>query len=470
MPLPPLQLPPENMRALGYRVIDMLVAHMQTLPEKNVGRKVSRADLEAALREPMPQHGMEPSAALAQLQEHVLDNLMHQYHPRFLAFIPSPSNFVSVIGDLLASGFNIFAGTWLEGSGPAQLELVVLDWLRAAFVMPATASGVFVSGGSMANLTSLAVARHVKLNERCERAVVYCSAQTHMSVERALRVLGFRAEQLCKLPVDSNFRLDLAALQQQITHDRAAGREPFCVIANAGATNTGAIDPLSELARFCAAENLWLHADAAYGGAAILTARGKELLAGIEHVDSLALDPHKWLFQPFEIGCVLVREARWLEDAFHLLPEYLTDAQTQSGEVNFCDRGIQLTRGFRALKLWLSLKIFGSTAFAQAIEQGMRLAEFAEAILRARANWEVITPAQLAVLTFRYAPPHVPREQLDAWQRRLVEDLTANGFALISTTRLRGQTVLRMCTINPLATEEDIRATITRLETLAAKK
>jgi glutamate/tyrosine decarboxylase-like PLP-dependent enzyme len=193
------------------------------------------------------------------------------------------------------------------------------------------------------------------------------------------------------------------------------------------------------------------------------------LLAGLEDVDSLALDPHKWLFQPFEIGCVLVRESQWLEETFRLLPEYLTDAQTHSGEVNFCDRGVQLTRGFRALKLWLSLQIFGRAAFAEAIARGMRLAEFAETTLRALPHWDVITPAQLAILTFRYAPPHLSEEECETLQRKLVEDLTEDGFAMISTTSLRGQTVMRMCPINPRTTEHDLVMTIHRLQELARR-
>src|SRR5262249_42264551 len=215
----------------------------------------------------------------------------------------------------------------IGGSGTAQIELITIDWLRELCGLPAEAGGLFVSGGSMANLTALAAARHVKLDDRIVDAVVYCSDQTHSCVERALCVLGFNREQLVRIVCDNEFRLPMAALQEAIARDRDRGKRPFCVVANAGAINTGAIDPLNQLADLCLEERLWLHVDGAYGAAAVLSPRGRSLLAGIERVDSLALDPHKWLFQPFEIGCVLLRDRGLLKKTFRILPEFLADTQ-----------------------------------------------------------------------------------------------------------------------------------------------
>jgi glutamate/tyrosine decarboxylase-like PLP-dependent enzyme len=374
---------------------------------------------------------------------------------------------MGVLGDALAAGFNVFAGTWLEASGPAQVELVVVDWLRQACGLPATAGGLFVSGGSVANLTALATARHVKLAGEMAGAVVYASEQTHSSVERGLGVLGFRREQVRKLACDAHFRLDLAALAAAVAADRTAGLRPFCVVANAGTTNTGAVDPLPALADFCRAEGLWLHVDGAYGGAVVLTARGRSLLAGIEQADSVVIDPHKWLFQPYEIGCVLVREADWLRETFHILPEYMADVEREEGEVNLCDRGIQLTRGFRALKLWLSLKRFGRAAFAAAIEHGFALAEAAEQRVRALPGWKVVSPAQMGVVTFRYAPPELTPQAQDAATHAAVEAMITDGYALVTSTVLRGRTALRLCTINPRTTPADVEETLRRLDRYA---
>ena len=464
-----LNLSREDMRALGYRVVDILVEHFQELPGKPVTRKADRPTLEARLRGALPEHGANALEVLDQLQRDVFSNIMHTDHPRFFAFVPSPSNFVSVMADALAAGFNVFAGTWLEASGPTQIELVTIDWLREACGLPDAAGGLFVSGGSMANMTGLAVARHVKLGGHTEGAVVYFSDQTHSSVERGLRVLGFQDHQMRKIESDDRFCLDISALERKVEADQAAGRVPFCVVANAGTTNTGAIDPLPALAEYCRREELWLHVDGAYGAAAVFCERGQALLDGLGHVDSLSLDPHKWLFQPYEIGCVLVREERWLKEAFHILPEYLEDIEGQEGEVNFCDRGIQLTRGFRALKLWMSLQVFGRSAFQEAVSRGFEMAEVAEAAIRELSNWEVVTPAQMGIVTLRCAPAGLSPEKLNWLNRELVEEVIADGFAMISSTVLREQTVLRMCTINPRTTEADVRETIKRLDDISKR-
>ncbi|MGD8518878.1 MAG: aminotransferase class I/II-fold pyridoxal phosphate-dependent enzyme [Anaerolineae bacterium] len=468
-PDPSLTLSPDEMRRLGYAVVDALVEHLTGLADQPLGATARRPEAERLLREPLPAAGRPPLEVLERVRTDVLGHILHADHPRFFAFVPGPGNFVGAMADALASGFNVFHGTWLEGSGPAQVELVTLDWLREACGLPATGGGLFVSGGSMANITALAVARYVRLAEEMDGAVVYCSDQTHSSIERGLRVLGFRADQLRTLPSDDAFKLDIMALEQAVRADRAAGRVPFCVVANAGTTNTGTVDPLPQLAEFCEAHDLWLHVDGAYGAAAALCPRGRSALAGLGRAHSLALDPHKWLFQPFEMGCVLVRQEEWLKEAFQILPEYLADVAPGEEEVNFCDRGIQLSRRFRALKLWMSLQVFGGQAFAAAQTRGMALAEAVEAEVRRLPDWEVVTPAQLAVVTFRYAPPGRPVAAQDEANRELAAALREDGWAMVSTTRLRGRTVVRMCTINPRTTEADVRQTIRRLDALARR-
>lgn len=461
-----LELSPEEMRRLGYQAVDEIVSHFEQLNDKPAIRVGTRTELEVRLREPLPETPTEIEALFAQLQRDVWPWMGNIGHPRFFAFIPTPTNFVSVLADVLMSGYNPFVGSWLGGSAPAQIELVTVDWLRELCGMPATAGGHFVSGGSAANLTALAVARHVKLNDRFADAVVYFSDQTHSASERALRVLGFTPEQFRKLPSDAAFRLPLAALQAAVTADRAAGKRPFCVIANAGATNTGAVDPLPELVAFCRQEDLWLHVDGAYGAAAVLCERGQTLLSGLGEVDSLALDPHKWLFQTYEIGCVLVRDVRWLKQTFHVLPEYLEDTQLNMAEVNFYEQGYQLTRNFRALKLWLSFKAFGVAAFRAAIAHGLELAELAEQVLREDDHWQIVSPATLGIVVFRFAPAGMAEDHLDKLNQQLVNALREDGFAFTSSTILRGQTVLRMCTINPRTTEADIRAALARWKEL----
>jgi aromatic-L-amino-acid decarboxylase len=454
-----LQLSEHEMREFGYRAVDLVVDHFVRLDSKPVTGQAARGDLEVRLREALPREGIPPSSALDAVARDVLTAVMHLDHPRFFAFVPGPSNFVGVVVDLLASGFNVFAGTWLEASGPAEVELVTVDWLREVCGLPASAGGLMVSGGSHANLSALALARHVKVGGPDPRARVYVCDQTHSSVFRALRALGFTQEQVRVLASDDAYRLSVDVLAGALGADLAAGWRPMCVVATAGSTNTGAIDPLPAVADLCRDRNLWLHVDGA------ISSRARLDLAGLEFADSVSLDPHKWLFQPYELGCLLVREPRLLWDCYHVLPEYLDDAQPGAGEVNFCDYGLQLTRRFNALKLWMSLKVFGADAFADAVDLGIGLAEHAEHELRAAPHWEVITPAQLGVITFRYRPPETTwtPSALDELQRRIADRTVANGFAMVATTMLSGRRVLRLCTINPRTSRQDIERTLALL-------
>jgi glutamate/tyrosine decarboxylase-like PLP-dependent enzyme len=320
----------------------------------------------------------------------------------------------------------------------------------------------------MANLTALGVARHRKLRDEPANAVLYCSDQTHSSVFRAARILGFAPEQACVIPSDENYRISLPALRDRIAADRDSGRVPFCVVANVGTTNSGAVDPLRELAKLCREQGLWLHVDGAYGAAAVLCPQGRRLLDGLGEVDSLTIDPHKWLFQPYEIGCILVRDVRWLKDTYQVRAEYLNEVHDLSAEVHFCDYGIQLTRSFRALKLWMSIKIFGMQAFRDAVARGIAMAELAESRLRASGIWEIASPAQLGIVAFRLRRGAAPSAEQDRVAQQLVSAVLKDGFASITSTRLRDGFVLRMCTINPRTTQADILATIERLEQLAA--
>lgn len=455
------------MRELGYRVVDLVVDHLERIRDEPAARRGTRPELESALREPIPENGTDPSVVLDRVVREILPWRARVDHPRFFAFVPGPGNFVGAMADALASGFNVFAGTWLGGSGPAMVELVTVDWLRELCGLPESAAGAFVSGGSMANLTALAVARDAKLGGRLADGIAYASDQTHSAVERAFKVLGFSRGQLRLLASDEEFRLPPDGLARAVAEDRAAGRLPFCVVANAGTTNTGAVDPLAELADFCEREGLWLHVDAAYGGGAVLCPRGRDELRGLERADSLALDPHKWLFQPFEIGCVMVREGGLLADVFHARPEYLRDVHRTDEEVHFADLGVQLSRGFRALKLWMSLQVFGLAAFRAAVERGIDLAERAEARARSSDRWEIVAPARLGIVAFRWAATEAGERDADEVTRRLVEASLADGWAFASSTVLRGRPALRLCTLNPRTTEEEIDGVFDRLERLA---
>ncbi|MEM7123810.1 MAG: aminotransferase class I/II-fold pyridoxal phosphate-dependent enzyme [Pseudomonadota bacterium] len=458
-----LELTPDEMRALGYRAVDMVVEHWTSLAQKPAAVHVELEDLRPTLREPLPETAGDWRDALDFARDNVFETMGQIAHPRFLAFVPGPSNFVGAMADIMTSGYNTAASLWRETPGPAELELTTLEWLKALCGFDDACEGIFTSGGSVANLTGLAAAREAKLGEDTDDAVAYCASQTHSSVARGFRILGFRRDQLRPIAIDDRFRIDMAALKAAIDNDIAAGRRPFCIVGNAGTTNTGAIDPLETMADLAAQHDLWLHVDGAYGGAASLVPQGRALLAGMERADSVVIDPHKWLFQPYEAGVVFVRHPGLLDRTFASSPEYLQDVAAGEQEVNFSERSIQLSRGLRAFKLWLSLKVFGAEAFRAAVQRGIEIAERAEAMLKESGRFEIVTPATIGVVTFRFLRDGLDDPVLDRVHRRIVDALLEDGYAFVTSTELGGRTCLRFCTINPRTTDEDLAGTIERI-------
>lgn len=464
-----LALSTDEMRSLGYGVVDAIVAHLGGLAQRPVSPIGD--GMGPAWGEPPPEQGMDPQAVLEQTRE-VLQHAVAHDHPRFFAMIPSPGNFVSAMADALASGFNIFAGLARMSPASNRVEMQGLEWLRTLLGLDAGTSGLFVNGAAAASLLSIVVAREHVLGsapEDFERARIYCSTMTHPVIDRGAKIAGLGPSCVRRLPVRTDLRLSLATLEQEVRLDRAVGLRPFLVVANAGTTDSGTVDDLEAIARFCRAEGLWMHVDGAYGAAAALTARGRRLLRGLELADSLAIDPHKWLFQPYELGCLLLRRPQLLEKSLRLRASYFDDTEAPDRPIDFKDRGIQLTRSLKALKLWMSLKTFGVAAFRRAIDHGMDLALIAEDELRKHAGWEVVTEPQLAILTFRYHPPGSDPDAAAELHRRLCQDLADSGFAMVNTTVVRGVSVLRMCTIHPSATEADVRAVVRWLARRAAE-
>jgi len=464
-----LVLSREEMLALARRASELVVDRLERLPGEPAWRGAHRSELEPLLREPPPELGRPPEQVLERAALDILPVASRVDHPRFFAFVPGSATWPGVLADYLCGGHNTFQGTWLSASGPSQIELVVLDWFREWIGYPETASGLFTSGGSAASLDAFVAAREAA--GAPERATVYMSDQSHSALVRAATIVGIRPERVRQIVSDPFFRIDMGALARAVEEDRSAGFAPIAVCANAGATNTGAVDPLNEMADFCDAEGLWLHVDAAYGGFAILTEKGRPMLAGLERADSIAMDAHKWLFQPFEAGCLMVKEVERLEAAFAVRPEYLQDTLWGSEHPNFSDRGLQLTRQFRALKVWMSIQTFGLAAFRRAVAKGMELAERAEEYVRASALLEIANPASLGVVCFRYHPRGVALDagRLEELNRAIQARVIDTGTAMISSTRLRGTYSLRFCILNHRTTWRDVEETLQAIERFGAE-
>ncbi len=463
----PLALDPEAMRRMGYAVVDLLVRRIDELAAGPVLQVGSRSDLEVRLAEPAPAAGGDFDELLARLDRDVLPFVGHFDHPRFFGYIPGAGTWPAALGDLIAAATNIDSGAWREASGPSQLELTVLDWFREWIGYPADAAGILVSGGSAANLTAIACAREALVGPMSPRIVAYTSDQTHSSLARAARHLGFRPDQLRVIATDERFRIRTDDLAAAIDADADAGRLPFLVIANAGTTNTGAVDDLTSIAAICRERGIWLHVDGAYGAFAVLTERGRAAMPGLDLADSVTLDPHKWLAMPFEVGCLMVRDGAALERAFALHPEYLREFGDEGRAVNFADRGLQLTRASRAIKVWLAIQTFGVDAFRSVIDRCMDLALEAQRRIEADERLELVTTASLGIVTFRRRgeagePPH----ETDRRSERVVTALAAAGDVLVTSTVIHGRYAIRLCVLNHTSGLADVLAALERVASL----
>jgi glutamate/tyrosine decarboxylase-like PLP-dependent enzyme len=469
-----------EMRALGYAMVDAVVARHSGLRDSAPWRGGSRGELEALFREPCPEEGRDPEAVLNRAIQDILPRAGRIDHPRFMAFVPASPVWPAILADWLATGFNIFQGTWLGGAGPSQIELVVLDWFREWLGMPQGAGGLFTSGGSAANLTAVVAARQRAIRraevgsrgrgptparEAANAFRAYVSAQAHSSVGRALRIAGVPDEAVRWIPVDDGLRMRPDALRAAMDADREAGWAPGLVVGNGGATNTGIVDPLEALGAEARARGAWFHVDAAYGGFAVLTSEGPHVLAGIGEADSVTLDPHKWLFQTFECGCLIVRDTEDLEQAFRVSAEYLQDTELGREHVNFGDRGLQLTRSFRALKVWMTLQMIGRHELAQAVEEAILLADHAAERIRREPALRVLAEPSLSIVCFQAIPPE--GEPADDFNQSIQDRIVSDGTAMISSTRIRGRFALRFCILNHRTTRADVDAVLDRIVELA---
>jgi aromatic-L-amino-acid/L-tryptophan decarboxylase len=459
MPRSPLDLDGETMRRLGHLVADTVAHHLSTLREQPAYATLDRPEAERLIDRRAPAQGTDFETLLATLRDDVFPHAAREPHPGFIAYVPSCPTFPAVLGDWLATGFNFFAGVWPVAAGPNEIELVVLDWFRQWLGMPERTSGLLTSGGSGANLTAMIAARHRATAGDASiiaKLTVYASDQVHSSVTRAAWLAGVPRENVRTLPTDDEFRVRVDALRDAIARDRAAGLTPLMVVASAGTTNTGSVDPMHEIAALCEAENVWMHVDAAYAGFAMLTDSGRRALAGIERADSVTLDPHKWLFVPFECGCLLVRDPHRLKAAFQIFPEYLADVQSGHEAVNFADYGEQLTRYSRAIKVWMSVRYFGTDAIRDAIDRGMMLARRLEQRVRETPGLEIVSPARFGIVCFRARPALVDATDLDVLNERVLARVVGDGRYFISSTRLRGTFSLRTCILGFRTAEDDI--------------
>ena len=450
-----LEPSPEQIRAWGKSAVELMAEYLGSLRDRRVYPETSSGAIRQFLDSELPLDETRVDELLGTFQDVLLSHSRHNGHPRMFGYVQSPGTPLAAFADLLASVLNANLTAWRSAPAAVEVERLTIDWIRQIIGFPAGAGGLFVSGGSMANLAALATARNSKDADRSAMRL-YASPETHPSIAKAAGLLGFSPEQLRPIAVDTAFKIRLDDLVTAIEADRAAGLSPLCVVANAGTVNTGACDPLRAVREIANRFDLWMHTDASYGGFAVLAESARHLFGGMEEADSVALDPHKWLYLPVDCGCVLYREPEKARAVFAHEAEYTRVIGREAEEAfAFWDYGPELSRRFRALKVWMLLKGVGLRALGGAVEENIACARHLESLVRASHDFEMLAPVELSIFCFRHIPEGFTGD-LNAFNERLLVALQEDGSSYLSNTTINGQFALRGCVLNYRTTRRDM--------------
>ncbi len=464
----PVAMHSDEFRAAGHQLVDRIADFFDSLPQRPVTTGESPSAIRQALAadRPLPRKGADPAELLNHAAGLLFDHSLFNAHPRFWGYVTSSAAPIGALGELLAAAVNPNCGAWLLSPMASEIEAQTVRWIAEMLNYPTDCGGLFVSGGNMANIVCFLAARQAKAGSDVRtkgvegaRLRAYCSKETHTWIQKAADITGLGTDAVRWIAVDKEMRIDLRALRTQICDDIAAGDKPFLVVGNAGTVSTGAMDPLPELAALCREFDLWFHVDGAYGGFAAVVPDAPAEFDGLSEADSIAVDPHKWLYAPLEAGCALVRDVAKLRDAFAYHPPYYHFGVEA---INYFDLGPQNSRGFRALKVWLALQQVGLDGYVQMISDDIRLSR---AMFDHIANYpelDALTQG-LSITTFRYVPPDLKGNDgagsyLNDLNRELLTRLQQGGEAYLSNAIVDGKYALRACIVNFRTTLQDVEA------------
>jgi aromatic-L-amino-acid decarboxylase len=461
-PVPDLDWPAERAGELGRAAVSLWEEWLQALPHLPVARRDSVEDVRRAVVLPIPEKPLGKDALLAHLRAVVLERSMYPGHPGFMGYVSGAGTIPGAAADLLAAAINQNVGGWRLSPAATEIEQALIAWFARQFGLPESAGGLIVTGGAAANFTALKIARDTKagfpIAEKGAGAgpplALYGSEELHHVVDRAADMLGLGRQAVRRIRVDRELRMIPAELSRAIERDLAAGVRPIAAVGSAGTVGTGAIDPLAEIAGICADRGLWFHVDAAYGGPAILAPELAPLFAGIERADSIAFDPHKWLYTAHSGGCVLYRERALAEASYTLRPDYIYEDKERSRHgFDSLTLGPQFSRSFAAFKVWVSLLAHGRAAYARRIAHDAALARYMGERVKERPELELMAPVGLSICCFRYVPPGLPagpdrEEYLDRLNERLMTEIQLDGRAFCSNAVPHGHFALRACIVN----------------------
>ncbi len=469
----PLAIDIETFRTLGHQLVDQLAAFLESVPGRPVTRDESPSQVREALglTGPLPESGTDPARLLEETARLLFDHSLLNGHPRFFGYITAPPAPIGILGDFLASAVNPNVGAWMLSPAATEVECQTVRWIASLIGYPDDCGGLLVSGGNMANFVCFLAGRAARggaevreqgVGGEDRRLRVYASAETHTWIQKAADITGFGTASIRWIPTDASLRMDIAALRRSIEADAAAGDVPCLVVGTAGSVSTGAVDPLPEIAAVCREHGAWFHVDGAYGGFAAAVPDAPDDLRGLAQADSVAVDPHKWLYAPLEAGCALVRNAEALRAAFAYHPPYY---HFEERATNYVDYGPQNSRGFRALKVWLALRQVGAAGYRQMIGDDIRLSRAMAEAVRSHAELEFVTQS-LSITTFRFVPQEVRTQPgsaeteryLDALNRELLDRLQRGGEAFVSNAVVGGRYLLRACIVNFHTSRADVEA------------
>jgi glutamate/tyrosine decarboxylase-like PLP-dependent enzyme len=467
----------EEMRELGHRMLNDMFDYLSSVRERAAWQPVP-PEVKESLSAPLPLEGSALESVYRDFKEQILPYPTGNIHPRFWGWVMGTGTPVAMLAEMLAAGMNSWVGGFDQSA--TLVEEQVLSWLKEMLGYPAEASGLLTSNCTDANIVGLNVARHAQASFDIRKEglqgrthaplVLYCSSEVHSWAQKAVELLGLGDDSLRRIPVDSSFRVEISALQAMIASDRREGRTPFCVIGTAGTVNTGAVDPLRELAALCRKEQLWFHIDAAFGAFATISSTWRNTVAGLHLADSIAFDLHKWMYMPFEAGCVFVRDREAHQEAFQLTPSYLGSQGrgVAPRAPEFAARGIDLARNFKALKIWFSLKTHGTLKFGRLIEQNIEQAQYLAALIESEPHLERLAPVELNVVCFRFNPGTCPPAELDRINEEILVRIQESGVAVPSGTRIGGRFAIRVAVTNHRSKRHDFNLLVTHVLSIAA--
>ena len=452
-----LDQPITNFRSQLHQVADMVADLYSDIDTQTVYNNPNPAIVRTLFEESMPQDSNSIQAILEQIEKDIIPNSTKHYSPHFYPWVTSSASQASILGDFLATALNVNSTTWMNSAASSEIERQTIKWIGQFSGYHNNASGVFLSGGSTANLTGLQIARRIKSSNDISanglksqaQFTVYASKETHFCIDKSVDALGIGKKYFRKIVTRPDFTVNVKELENQIKKDLSQGFIPLCVVGNAGTVNTGAVDPLGELAEVCNKYNIWFHIDAAYGGCAANLESTKELFKGLNKADSVAIDLHKWLFVPFEAGCVLVKDKNQLKETFSVIPEYQKFDHNQDLQVDFSEYSFQQSRNFKALKVWMNFKIYGQKKLKKAIEGSIKVMDYLATIIDGSNDFELVTNS-LSVVCFRYIGTNDASnvEQLNNLNLQIVKLMETDKRIFIRETSLNGMIVLRACCTN----------------------